>query len=163
KNLLNLLLWKYQIIPIYLDSIQDPDLILTLYDRLKEFYHPNITRQGVGDILSVTENNHGQIKHDSFNHIYKEVEGKFNVNRLGDLFKQDNQGKYFCAIVKPENKIVTGIFLRFHAVKAREFIFYKTETNKEQEIQKILLSENLVTFKIIEKEDKEILHKFGFM
>ncbi|MDM3863107.1 MAG: hypothetical protein PT118_25510, partial [Aphanizomenon gracile PMC644.10] len=50
KNLLKLLLWKYQIIPISLNSIQDPDLILTLYDRLHDLYHGDINRKGVGKI-----------------------------------------------------------------------------------------------------------------
>jgi hypothetical protein len=163
KTLLKLLLWKYQRIPISLDSIQDPDLILTLYNRLQEFYHPNINRQGVGKIFS--ENSHERINYDSFNDIYKEVEDKFNVNRLGDLSKKDNQGKYFCAIVKQENQIVTGIFIQLADLQdPKRLIFYKTKANKEKEIKDSLLVEHLVTFKVIENKDKdeEILHKFGF-
>ena len=161
KNLLRLLLWEYERIPISLYSIQEPDLILTIYDRLKEFYNPNKNRQGVGKILS--ENNHQRINDYFFVDLFNEVQKKIRDNSLGDLYKEKNDGKYFCAIVKPENQIVTGIFLRLDALKAPELIFYKTEANKEQEIKETLLLDNLVTFKIIENEDKEILHKFDFM
>ncbi|MGB3420795.1 MAG: hypothetical protein WBA52_10210 [Dolichospermum sp.] len=167
ENLLKLLLWKYQIIPISLNSIQDPDLILTLYDRLHDLYQPNINRKGkVGKIFSDnSENNYEEINSDSFNGIYKEVEHKLNDNRLGDLSKKDNQGKYFCAIVKPENNIVTGIFIRLQEsdFKETKFIFYKTKAHKEKNIKEIFLVENLVTFKIIESKDESILHKFGFI
>jgi hypothetical protein len=168
KNLLKLLLWKYQIIPISLDSIQDPDLILTLYDRLHDLYQPNINRKGkVGKIFSDnSENNYEGINSDSFNGIYKEVEDKLNDNRLGDLSKKDNQGKYFCAIVKPEDKIVTGIFIRLEEsslTNRKQLIFYQTEVNKQAEKEENLLVNNLVTFKIIGNEYKEILYKFGFI
>jgi hypothetical protein len=165
ENLLKLLLWKYQIIPISLNSIQDPDLILTLYERLHDFYQPNINRKGkVGKIFSDdSKNNYERINSDSFNDIYKEVEDKLNDNRLGDLYKEKNEEKYFCAIVKPENKIVIGIFIRLEEadLKKPEFIFYKTEADKEKDIKETFLIKDLVTFKII--EDKKILHKFGFM
>ena len=134
---------------------------MTIYDRLKEFYNPNKNRQGVGKILS--ENNHQRINDYFFVDLFNEVQKKIRDNSLGDLYKEKNDGKYFCAIVKPENQIVTGIFLRLDALKAPELIFYKTEANKEQEIKETLLLDNLVTFKIIENEDKEILHKFDFM
>ena len=167
ENLLKLLLWKYQIIPISLNSIQDPDLILTLYDRLHNLYQPNIKRKGkVGKIFSDnSENNYEKINSDSFNDIYKEVKDKLNDNILGDLSKKDNQEKYFCAIVKPENKIVTGIFIRLQEsdFKEPEFIFYKTKAHKEKNIKEIFLVKNLVTFKIIESKDESILHKFGFI
>ena len=125
KNLLRLLLWEYERIPISLYSIQEPDLILTIYDRLKEFYNPNKNRQGVGKILS--ENNHQRINDYFFVDLFNEVQKKIRDNSLGDLYKEKNDGKYFCAIVKPENQIVTGIFLRLDALKAPELIFYKTE------------------------------------
>jgi hypothetical protein len=79
------------------------------------------------------------------------------------LYKEKNEEKYFCAIVKPENKIVIGIFIRLEEadLKKPEFIFYKTEADKEKDIKETFLIKDLVTFKII--EDKKILHKFGFM
>ncbi len=75
ENLLKLLLWKYQIIPISLNSIQDPDLILNLYDRLHDLYQPNINRKGkVGKIFSDnSENNYEEINSDSFNGIYSHL------------------------------------------------------------------------------------------
>ena len=81
------------------------------------------------------------------------------------MSKKDNQEKYFCAIVKPENKIVTGIFIRLQEsdFKEPEFIFYKTKAHKEKNIKEIFLVKNLVTFKIIESKDESILHKFGFI
>ncbi len=81
------------------------------------------------------------------------------------MSKKDNQGKYFCAIVKPENNIVTGIFIRLQEsdFKETKFIFYKTKAHKEKNIKEIFLVENLVTFKIIESKDESILHKFGFI
>ena len=85
ENLLKLLLWKYEQIPISLNSIQDPNLILT---RLHDLYQPNINRKGVGKIFSDnSKNNYEAINSDSFNGIYKEVEDKLNDNRLGDVYK----------------------------------------------------------------------------
>jgi hypothetical protein len=200
ENLLKLLLWKYEKMPISLNSIQDPNLILTLYNRLTEFYNDTQTRKEVGDILS-DKNNHERIKSADFERIYIEFKEKFIINRLGDVYKLitstlslyllyfitkfkfselyylikfylflSSRKKYFCAIVKPNNQIITGIFIRLEKALTQEKylnleqisgeLIYKTEASKEE---KILLLENLVTFKIIEKEDKEILHKFGFM
>lgn len=160
ESLLKLLLWEYEKIPISLDSIRDTNLILTIYNRLKEFYNIHKNRQGVGKILS--ENSHEKINNDSFNDLLSEVTTKINNNKSGDLSKKDNQGKYFCAIVKPENKIVTGIFIRLKEADlqySKHLIFYKNKANKEEEM---LFVEDLVTFKVIENEDEQILHKFGF-
>jgi hypothetical protein len=200
ENLLKLLLWKYEKMPISLNLIQDPNLILTLYNRLTEFYNDTQTRKEVGDILS-DKNNHERIKSADFERIYIEFKEKFIINRLGDVYKLitstlslyllyfitkfkfselyylikfylflSSRKKYFCAIVKPNNQIITGIFIRLEKALTQEKylnleqisgeLIYKTEASKEE---KILLLENLVTFKIIEKEDKKILHKFGFM
>ena len=77
------------------------------------------------------------------------------------MYKEKNEGKYFCAIVKPD-KIVTGIFIRLKEADlqySKHLIFYKTKANKEEEM---LFVKDLVTFKVIENEDEQILHKFGF-
>ena len=150
ENLLRLLLWTYEKIPISLKSIQDPNLILTLYDRLTEFYNDNQTRQGVGGILS-DKNNHERIKSADFEHIYIEFKEKFIINRLGDVYKLitstlyllyftakfnfselyylikfylflSNREKYFCAIVKPKQTI-SGIFIRLeNALTQQEYL-----------------------------------------
>ena len=197
ENLLKLLLWKYEQIPISLNSIQDPNLILT---RLHDLYQPNINRKGVGKIFSDnSKNNYEAINSDSFNGIYKEVEDKLNDNRLGDVYKLitstlyllyftakfnfselyylikfylflSSRKKYFCAIVKPNKQAIAGVFIRLeNALTQQEYLdlrkisgqlIYKTEASKEE---KTLLLENLVTFKIVENKDKEILRKFDLI
>jgi hypothetical protein len=205
ENLLKLLLWKYEQIPISLNSIQDPNLILTrlhnlILTRLHNLYQPNINRKGVGKIFSDnSKNNYEAINSDSFNGIYIEVQEKFIINRLGDVYKLitstlyllyfttkfnfselyclikfylflSNREKYFCAIVKPNKQTISGVFIRLeNALKQQEYLdlgkisgqlIYKTEASKEE---KTLLLENLVTFKIVENKDKEILRKFDLI
>ena len=149
KNLLKLLLWQYEKIPISLDSIQERNFIFTLYKRLKEFYNPNINRQGVGQILS--ENNHGQINNDFFKDLVKEAEKKLETNRVGDLYKEDNQDKKFCALVKPSNQIINGVFIRL--LCSKQISIFEEDRDKfvykNNDEQKSCLIENLVTFKII--------------
>ncbi|OUL36773.1 hypothetical protein BV372_05680 [Nostoc sp. T09] len=146
QNLIKLLLWKYEKIPVVINSIEERTLILTLYQRLKNLYNPSIKRNGVGKILS--ENEHDNLNK-YFNEFFKEIvnkaEEELKNNKLSDLYKPDNKRKNFCAIVNPGNQIVTGVFIRLIFYPDRGFT-YKTSENSEEKFCPI---ENLVTFKII--------------
>ncbi len=145
KNLLKLLLWDYEIIPLSLDSIQEHNLIFSLYERVKELYNRNRNRQGVGQVIS--ENNHDQINNDFFEDLAKQVEIKLKNNRLEDLFQKNIQGKTFCAILQQDKQIIiiNGVFLEKKSLD--KFIFYKNIDNEEE---RFCLIEDLLTFKIID-------------
>ena len=157
KNLLKLLIWEYEKSPMSINSVQEPKLILTIYERLKQFYNTDSNRLGVGDILSIHDR-HNRLNDFISKKLVTDAEKKLKKNSIGDLYKKENKGKIFYALVKPQNQILTGYFVNFDYCQLSLFrhsmydnsiyAFHYKKLNNENE--QILTAVELITFKIID-------------
>ncbi|MGB3637909.1 MAG: hypothetical protein WBA39_10100, partial [Rivularia sp. (in: cyanobacteria)] len=155
KNLLKLLIWEYEKIPMSINSVQEPKLILTIYERLKQFYNTDSNRLGVGDILSIHDR-HNILNDFIYEKFVTEAEEKLRKNSIGDLYKKENKGKIFYALIKPQNQILTGCFVNFDYCQQSLFknsmydnsiygFNYKKSKNENKQIRTEV---ELITFKI---------------